>query len=192
MSKKVVVDLSEEGLNNFLTKLKNLDKKLEEANKKIVNDLAENSKKVMKKTYDSSPVKGNTTMLFDIEGDDLNKEAIMYGYQAIYSEFGTGTEGAQHSHPTKGNYDLDDYNSHRVPNGTIRYATEKDVKAAEKQGKKIGLGDLFWTYRDENGEKQYTQGIPAQKEGYNALIDSEKKVKTYARKRIQEVLDDFN
>lgn len=185
MSKKVVVDLSEEGLNNFLTKLKNLDKKLEEANKKIINDLAENSKKVMKRTYDSSPAKGNTAMLFDIEGDDLNKEAIMYGYQAIYSEFGTGTKGASNPHPTKGNYELNDYNTGK----TIRRNKSADSNASQHD---IPIGGLYWTYTDGNGQRQYTQGIPAQKEGYNALIDSEKKVKTYARKRIQEVLDDFN
>jgi hypothetical protein len=116
----------------------------------------------------------------------------MYGYQAIYSELGTGTEGAQHPHPTKGNYELDAYNSHKVPNGTIRHATEKDAKAAGEQGKEIGVGDLFWTYTDENGEKQYTQGIPAQKQGYTALEDSAKKAKTFIKKRVQEVLDDFN
>jgi len=185
MSKKVIVDLSEEGINKLLAQLQGFDKKLEEANKKVVNDLAQNAMKVMKKTYDSSNVKGNTTMLFDVEGDDLNKEAIMYGYQAIYSEFGTGTEGSQHPHPTKGNYELNGYNTGK----TIRTNKSADSNASQHD---IPVGGLYWTYIDENGEKQYTQGIPAQMEGYTALTETEKKAPSIIRKRVQEVLDDFD
>ena len=185
MSKKVIVDLSEDGINKLLAQLQGFDKKLEEANKKVVDDLAKYTKKVMKKTHNSSSFRGNTKMSFDIEGDDLNKEVIMYGYQAIYSEFGTGTEGANNPHPTKGNYELKGYNTGE----TIRTNKSAESNASQHD---IPVGGLYWTYTDENGQKQYTQGIPAQKEGYTALESGTKKAKNFIRKRVQEVLDDFN
>lgn len=185
MSKKVTVDLSKEGIDKLIAQLKGFDKKIEQANKKVVDDLAKNAVKVMKKTYNEAKEKSNTTMLFDVEGDDLNKEAIMYGYQAIYSEFGTGTKGANNPHPTKGNFELNGYNTGK----TIRTNKSADSNASKND---IPIGGLYWTYTDDNGQKKYTQGIPAQKEGYTALIDSEKKARTYIRKRVEEVLDDFN
>jgi len=185
MSKKVTIDLSEEGINNFLNKLQNFDKNLKNAQEKTIEDLAKYSVKSMRHIYNESGVKDSTPMKFysiDIEG---GKESRMEGYQALYDEFGTGTVGAERGHPTKGDFELNPYNSGK----TIRKNKRADSQAS-KEG--IPLGGLYWTYKDAQGNKRYTQGIAAQKEGYTTFEDAKKKSTTYARKRIQEVLNDFN
>ncbi len=185
MSKKVTVDLSEEGIDKLLSKLKNVDKKLEEAQKKVIDDLAKYSVKKMKSVYNKSGVKDSTPMNFEVQGDDKKKEALMYGYQALYDEFGTGTVGAENPHPMKEQFELNDYNSGK----TIRTNKNENSNASKHD---IPVGGLYWTYTDGRGQKQYTQGIAAQQEGYTAFEKAKKKVNTYVRKRIGEVLDDFN
>lgn len=185
MSKKVIVDLSSEGIDKLLSKLSTLDKKLENAQSKIVDDLAKYSVKRMKSIYESSGIKANKPMTFYIADVEGGKEARMAGEQAIYTEFGTGTVGAENPHPIKGSFELNDYNSGK----TIRKNKSIDSEASKND---IPVGGLYWTYKDEQGNKIYTQGIVAQKEGYTAFQDASKKVNTYVRKRVGEVLDDFN
>ena len=98
-------------------------------------------------------------MDFTKVGTETEKTVSMSGPQALYSEFGTGTRGGLHPHPMKNNFNLNPYNSGR----TIRAASSK---VTEKSG--IPAGTLYWTYKDSEGNIQYTQGIPAQMQVYKA------------------------
>lgn len=190
MRRSFTTELNSKDLENIQKDFENWAKKLEKANKEIVNDLAEYGSKKMKQIYDESGVEDSTPMLFIITNkSDLEKEVEMRGQQALYDEFGTGTEGEKHQHPIKDSFGLDAYNSHKVPNGTIRHATEKDVKNATQQGKELKVGDLFWTYRDSKGQKHYTQGVAAQKEGYDSLKATIKKAPSIIKKRMGETLE---
>lgn len=185
MSKKVIVDLSEQGIDKFLKKLEKFDTNLKKAQQKTIEDLANFSVKNMRKIYNNSGVKDSTPMTFYSVDIENGKEARMAGYQALYDEFGTGTVGAQNPHPAKGNFELNDYNSGK----TIRINKSENSQASKE---KIPIGGLYWTYRDAQGNRKYTQGIAAQKEGYDTFQEAIKKSKTYAKKRVKEVLDDFN
>lgn len=185
MTKKVIVDLDKDGIDMFLSKLKNFNKKLDNSQKEIVNDLAQYAMKEMQTVYNNSNVEDSTPMSFDVIGNDYEKQARMAGFQAIYDEFGTGTIGEMNPHRAKGNFELNPYNSGE----TIR-TNKSENSRASLEG--IPVGGLYWTYRDSQGNKKYTQGIAAQKEGYTAFQKTSKKATSVARKRIQEVLNDFN
>lgn len=184
MTKKIEVELSENGINRLINQLYKFEKGLLNTQAKVIDDLAQNSVKKMEEVYSKSPVQDSTTMLFEVKGEPLKKEAIMYGYQALYDEFGTGTKGQENPHPTKQDFNLSPYNSGK----TIRVNKSVNSQASKNN---IPVGELYWTYTDVNGKKQYTQGIAAQKEGYIALQDTKKKMNNIIKKRITEALNDF-
>lgn len=154
--------------------------------KRITKELSEYGLKEMKSIYDSFGYLsfGNEPNTFYIDGTDTEKRVVMEGPQAIYEEFGTGTEGEQNPHPIKKTFDLNEYNSGK----TIRKATKKDSDNALLQGKDIPEGGLFWTYRNNVGDKIYTQGTPAQKEGYDSMNKTWKKSKSIIQKISKEVM----
>lgn len=165
--------------------LERMARKTEQATTTILDDLAATGLEEMKHTYNSQPyqIENDSQMNFSITQGRKKRTITMEGSQAVYREFGTGTMGQQNPHPIKGEFALDDYNSHVTPKGTIRYATKKDNAISG-----IPVGELFWTYKDEKGQTHYTQGVPAGKEGYNASRKIRKDAAKIIRKRIKEAL----
>ena len=186
MSKKIKMELSSNSIKETIKKLIELQKDLGKADEEIVKQLSDFGLEEIQRNYANTPFKdGNEDVSFYKTGSPKKMSIGVTGSQVLYNEFGTGTEGANNPHPTKGNYELKGYNTGE----TIRTNKSAESNASQHD---IPVGGLYWTYTDENGQKQYTQGIPAQKEGYTALESGTKKAKNFIRKRVQEVLDDFN
>lgn len=182
MNKTITTGLSTKELADMQKELDNWARRIEIASKNIVEDLADYGLKEMQKIYNQAQTQyqDSTTMDFSITGTEFSKTVSMSGQQAIYDEFGTGTIGAQNSHPQKGEFGLNPYNSGR----TIR-KNENVNSVASKNN--IPVGGLYWTYK-RDGQKVYTQGIPAQKEGYDSLKATINKAPSIIRKRVEEAL----
>ena len=110
MKKIIKVNLSVNGIKDLTAKLRNFQQGIKEAQEQIVEDLIDIAKTEIEKGYASSPYEGYEES-FSI-GKTKNK-AYVSGSQVIYREFGTGTAGAQESHPEKNNpeFGLKPYNS---------------------------------------------------------------------------------
>ena len=156
--------------------LGNFDTKLEQACQNILDDLAERAFKEIYDNYSKAEHQAGEGMDFAKTGSKNEKTVSMLGPQAWYSEFGTGTEGEISPHPLKQRFGLNPYNSGK----TIRHASKS---VAEKTG--ISEGTLYWTYKDDNGEIHYTQGIPAQKEVYNAGVTIQKEMEEIVDKNMK-------
>lgn len=106
--KIIKVPLSVKNLKELNKRLKTFSKDIEKANKKIVSDLIDIADKEIRDGYSVSPYEGyNEEFSFNKD----KEKASVIGNQVIYREFGTGTAGAQESHPIKGNFNLNPYNS---------------------------------------------------------------------------------
>lgn len=173
MASDVTIDSKK--LDEFL---ENTTSHLESASKRIIDNLAELALKEMQENYSKAEYQAGETMDFGKTGTESSKRVFMGGPQAAYSEFGTGTQGAMHPHPRKNEFNLNPYNSGE----TIRPATPK---VTEKTG--IATGTLYWTYQDDSGEVHYTQGIPAQKEVYNAGKTAIKKMPKIIKEELKEM-----
>lgn len=183
--RKVVFPDDSKSIEKDITNMKS---KIQLAAKQITKELSEYGLEEMQKIYNDYPLKGNEPSVFYMEGTDTEKALFMQGPQAIYDEFGTGTLGEMSPHPIKKDFDLDDYNSHIVPHGTIRYATQKDVDNARENGDYIPLGGLFWTYVDSTGKKRYTQGTPAQQEVYDSINKTYEKSPEVIKRIMKEIV----
>lgn len=178
MNRHITTGLSVKELENLAKQMDNWAEMMDKASKKIVEDLANYGLEKMQEIYAEAQSKyeDTTAMDFSITGTETEKTVSMSGPQALYDEFGTGTIGAENPHPIKSEFGLNEYNS----GPTIRRA-EKDIEG-------IKAGDLYWTYKDESGVVHYTQGIPAQKEGYDSLKATIKKAPEIVKKRMEETL----
>lgn len=171
---KVTVDVEAEKLQNFLD---NAKKNLRQAEKNIINELADIALDEIWNNYKKAEYgQAGEYMDFVKTGTDKEKTASMQGPQAWYSEFGTGTLGEISPHPLKGRFGLKPYNSGE----TIRRASEKVSMKTD-----IPVGGLYWTYKAENGQVYYSQGIPAQKEVYDAGITVHDKIPEVVDKYIR-------
>jgi len=180
MSRTITTDLSTKDLQDMQKRVDEWAKKLDEASKGIVKDIADFGLKEMMRIYGEAQTQyqDSTPMDFSITGTEYQKNVTMSGQQAIYDEFGTGTIGERNSHPQKGEFGLNPYNSGR----TIRKNKSANTTASKNN---IPVGELYWTYKVD-GVKKYTQGIPAQKEGYDSLKSAIKEAPSIIRKRVQE------
>lgn len=178
MNRNIVTGLSNKELDELARNLDNWADMMKKATVNIVKDLSEYGLQRMQEIYAEaqSQYEDSTYMDFSITGSETEKTVSMSGPQALYDEFGTGTIGEQNPHPAKNEFGLNPYNS----GPTIRIATENT--------KEIKPGELYWTYKDEAGVVHYTQGIPAQKEGYDSLKDTIKKAPSIIKKRMEETL----
>lgn len=182
MGKTIRIQLGSKQLLDLAKQVSDWRSELYVAAENVLEDLSDLALKEMQKNYDNFPYKSNTGMDFEITGDKTKKRIQMVGPQAIYTEFGTGTRGEENSHPIKGNFALNPYNS----GPTIRKATILDEMKYAQEG--ISIGDLFWTYFDENGEIRATKGIPAGKQVYDAAKTVKQKSVDIVHRRIKEVL----
>ena len=178
MNRNIVTGLSSKELENLARQMDNWAEKMDKASKKIVKDLADYGLEQMQQIYAEAQSKyeDTTPMDFSITGTETEKTVSMSGPQALYDEFGTGTIGEQNPHPIKNEFGLNPYNS----GPTIRRAG-KNVEGIKE-------GDLYWTYKDDGGIIHYTQGIPAQKEGYESLKATIKKAPEIVKKIMEETL----
>ena len=113
----------------------------------------------------------------------------MVGTQAIYTEFGTGTEGQNSPHPQKQEFELNAYNSGEKIRRAERDIHVKDVSTQLDEKTDINAGELYWVYLNESGQPIYTQGIPAQKIVYDAVKVTKKEFNRLAEKRLKEALE---
>lgn len=178
MNRNIVTGLSNKELDALVKNLDNWAEMMKKASVNIVKDLSEYGLGRMQEIYAEAQAKyeDSSYMDFSITGSELEKTVSMSGPQALYDEFGTGTIGEQNPHPIKNEFALNAYNS----GPTIRKANENTPG--------IEPGELYWTYKDETGQLHYTQGIPAQMEGYTSLKDTIKKAPSIIKKRMEETL----
>lgn len=168
--KTIKVPLSDAGLNDLISKLNTLKKGLEEADTKIVKNMADFVEGQVRANLDGTPYKdGNDDAVAysDIKGNKA--EVGMKGSQVVYDEFGTGTEGANAPHPEKSKFGLKGYN------------TGPKIKVSK-------TGELFWLYKDKNGDIVKTQGIPAGKQVFNASVLLKGKKIRIIKKEVGEVI----
>lgn len=182
-NRKLTISLNEKEIDALCNKLTSIAGKLDKMGKKIVDEASNLAIDEMTKNYQNSQYEEGSETDFFQKGTETEKQVGMTGEQVIYTEFGTGTEGEMNPHPQKEEFSLNPYNSGK----TIRRAT-KEVH--DKHG--IGQGELYWTYKDKNGEVKYTQGIPAQKIVYNADEKLKEDLPAICKKAVEEVLDDFS
>lgn len=176
MTDNVKVEVEADKLEEFLA---NIGAKMQKASNGIIEDLANLALSEIKDNYAKAEYgQAGEYMDFTKTGSDTEKTVSMVGPQAWYSEFGTGTYGEMQPHPLKGRFALNPYNSGE----TIRPASE-DVSM--KTG--IPVGSLYWTYKADNGQVYYSQGIPAQKEVYDAGQTVQKEIPEISMKHMKEM-----
>ena len=177
MADNIKVEVEADKLEEFLN---NIGEKMQKASTGIIEDLANLALDEIQKNSSRAEYQPGITMDFLKTGSNTEKTVSMAGPQAWYSEFGTGTYGEMQPHPLKGRFALNPYNSGK----TIRPASEKVSMLTG-----IPVGSLYWTYKADNGEIYYTQGIPAQKQVYNAGQTVQKKIPEISMKRMKEMFN---
>lgn len=179
MKKKIKIDLSTNSIEKLIEKLQEFQKNISNADEKIVDKLSELGLQEIQNNYSQTGYKdGNEDVGFFQVGSKTKRKIGVSGTQVLYNEFGTGTLGAESPHPEKDNYGLNAYNSGK----TIRKNGKSSSNATDRG---IPEGALYWTYI-KNGQKYYTQGIPAGKQVYNA----KKVIEEQKEKIIKEVVGD--
>lgn len=169
-------------INNVIKKLTKLKSKYSKIQDDVLDEIAEYAKDQIEQNYQSSEFQEeNSDRKTEIKKEENRRIVATTGSQVLYTEFGTGTIGASHPHPEKDSYPLNDYNS----GVTIRANTKKDSNAS-KEG--IPLNGLYWTYKDKEGNKVYTQGIPAGMQIYKAELNTRRKAKLIAKRKVADVL----
>lgn len=176
---RIKIELGHDSVQNAITKLQNLKKDLGKLQEEIPKELAKQTSDKIKKFYMSSSTTGESPG-FGVTQKGTMFSAYITGPSVTYEEFGTGDVGAKNPHPNKGEYGLRPYNS----GPTIR-STEK--LTPEYQAEKGLENGLYWTYK-KNGEKVYTQGIPAGRFMYNASIWLKDNHKKIVKQKVDDVL----
>lgn len=178
--KKIRVSLSKSELNNLLEKVENLKSDLPKCDENIQNSLADYTKAQIEHNLSATPFKDGNDDVSTFKENISGKIIVgMEGKQAIYDEFGTGSEGQRSPHPLKNEYSLQDYNSGKK----IRTASEivNDISG-------IPIGEKYWTYKNAQGEIIYTTGIPAGKQVFDASQALKSKKKEIIKKEVGDVL----
>lgn len=177
--KEIKVPLSISGMKDLKNKINILKNSLNETSMNITKNLADFTYKEIQNNINNTQYKdGNDDIkaFKQIEGE--RAKVGMEGSQAIYDEFGTGTQGEQSPHPIKGEFNLNAYNSGK----TIRTSTGKLGKGFPAKGV------LYWTYKNKKGEIIYTTGIPAGKQVYNASLSLRKAKQSIIKKEVGDTL----
>ena len=148
-----------ESIDVFIKNLRSFKSGIKIVEKEILDELSSQAESEIQTSVSTSNYEDCEPITVKKEGKGKKRKVGIYGVQAIYDEFGTGTVGQNNPHPEKGNYDLNDYNTGRTirENAGINSAGN-NITEATRQG--IPLNGLYWTYK-YNGKKIYTQGRPA-------------------------------
>lgn len=181
MQKKIKIKLSSNDIKDTIKKLQEFQKALTNAGEEVVDELCELGLKEIQTNYSQTPFKdGNEDVGFFVAGSKTKKKVGVSGSQVLYNEFGTGTVGEHNPHPKKGDYSLNAYNSGK----TIR-RNQKENSNATQNG--IPEGELYWTYI-KDGQKHYTQGIPAGQQVYKAAKTLQKEKTEIIKKVVGDAL----
>lgn len=184
--KKIKATLSSTSLNELAEKIKQLKNDLQNVDKEVMNELAEKGRDEIDNNLSATTYKdGNDEAIPFIRKEENKMVVGMKGKQVLYDEFGTGTEGAKSPHPLKSEFGLKNYNSSRVPNGTIRRNKNPNSKASISGIKPY---EWYWTYNDKSGNKVYTQGIPAGKQVFNASLSLKQIKMLVVKKKVSDAL----
>jgi hypothetical protein len=166
--KTIKVSLSDKGLDDLISKLMLLKDGLEQADNKIVEEMADFVEQEVSKNLDTTPFKdGNEDARAYSIVNGNKAEAGMTGSQVLYDEFGTGTKGEKSPHPKKGDYNLKGYNT----------------------GPKIDPDTgVWWYYSNEKGKVVDTTGIPAGLQVFNASQELQKVKLDKIKEKVGEVI----
>lgn len=167
--KTIKVSLSEKGLDDLIGRLTVLKYGLQEADDKIVKEMAELVEREVSTNLSKTTFKdGNEDAKAYSIINGKKAEAGMRGSQVVYDEFGTGTKGAKGpEHPKRGEHNLRDFNS----------------------GPKIDpITGVWWYYSNEKGKVVDTTGIPAGLQVFNASMSLNNKKEEIIKKRVGEVI----
>lgn len=175
------MSLSTTSIKETIEKLKKLEQNLDKANEEIVDQLSDLGLNEIQNNYGNTLYRdGNNDVAYFQKGSRNKKVIGVTGSQVLYNEFGTGTEGSNNSHPEKGKYGLNAYNS-----GSKIRENKSDESTASQKG--IAKGGLYWIYNND-GELVYTQGIPAGKQVYEAKKTLEKQKKEISKKVVGDAI----
>lgn len=178
--KNINIPLTKQGIQNFKNKIDNLISEIPKVNEEILSELADLGQNEIEKNKASTIyTDGNDDYTIFKEKNNNGYKVGARGSQVLYDEFGTGTEGLNKPHELKNNFNLNEYNSGK----TIRKAS---INIKPETG--ILPGELYWTYKNKNGETIYTQGIPAGKEVFNAEQTVKKEKAKIIKRKVGEVL----
>ena len=176
---KINIELSPGSVKEAIEKLNNLRKALVAIETELPKELAEQTKNKVQQFYTSS-VQAEEMPSIGVKENGKSCTVYITGKNVTYEEFGTGDVGSKSPHPRKGEYGLKPYNSGR----TIR---STDKLSPDYQSEKGLSNGLYWTYK-KNGQKIYTQGIPAGKFMYNASTWLKSNYKKIAKKKVDDAL----
>lgn len=176
---KINIELSPGSIKEAIEKLNNLKNALVAIETELPKELAEQTKNKVQQFYTSS-VQAEEMPSIGVKENGKSCTVYITGKNVTYEEFGTGDVGSKSPHPRKGEYGLKPYNSGR----TIR---STDKLSPDYQSEKGLSNGLYWTYK-KNGQKIYTQGIPAGKFMYNASTWLKSNYKKIAKKKVDDAL----
>lgn len=176
--------LSTYGVTDFIKRIKFFESDMEDASIAIVNKLVDDGTSIANQLNDLAPKSG------EVDNDIIpvhskvstNGKAMgsitMQGENAVYDEFGTGEQGADHPHPLKNNFNLNPYNS----GPTIFYNQF--------------AGRYQWFYRPMAGRPYFTkhgatEGIPAGKQMYETAQTLKKEKYKIASSIVNEYLEKY-
>lgn len=177
--KIIKVPLSISGMNDLKNKIDTLKNSLDQVSVDITKELADYTYKEIQNNINNTQYKdGNDDVMAFKEINGTKAKVGMRGSQAIYDEFGTGTQGQQSPHPIKGQFNLNGYNSGK----TIRRSSGRLGEGFPSKG------TLYWTYKDKSGNIIYTTGIPAGKQVYNASRALRKAKNSIVKQKVGDML----
>lgn len=166
ITKKVV--LNQNSINDCIKSLGDLIRELQVVSRDIPKVLAQETAKEVAKNYAKSDyIDGSHDKTINVNVGNGNASVVVSGTQVIYDEFGTGTMGANNSHPIKSEFDLNPYNSGKTIRANRGFDKHGFKSKASKEG--IPVNGLYWTFK-KGDTKYYTQGVPAGCQVYNASL----------------------
>ena len=171
MAYNIEFGLSKKGISNAKHMIKNLKKELNSSTQKINKNIADKCADKMLSYHDifisalDEDAYNHSAMTRVIE-KNKSAEAIIYGEQVIYDEFGTADTGARNAHPEHSKYGMNNYSS-----GPYVSTHQDDY-------------GHYWIF---NRHKMY--GVPAGKFFYNTLMDMKNgEAKHIAKEVVDETL----
>lgn len=176
---QIDVKLTSKSIRNASDKLRELAKDLPRAMDEVTMELAKQTADQIQKNYDVFPYKGESGKepIIGFARYDKGWEAYAKGESIFYEEFGTGDKGLNSPHPLKNRYDLNPYNS------------GKYIRQVGKSAKEHGLtSGKYWTYKNDNGDIIYTQGVPSGKFMYKSYVWAMKNYKKIVEEKVSDVL----
>lgn len=160
--KTIKTNLSSQSINETIRQLQALKDNIKDTANDVVEELVLSTESWINENYSATterPFNEDYEVVHELDGNE--GKVIARGGSVIYMEFGTGEMGKKgQEHPLRSEFPLNDFNSGPIVSTHINKR-----------------GEHYWFYAGE-----YTQGIPAGLQVYNALEKLKKEKLTIARK----------